>query len=163
MCKEVTAQPPFTWWWYHTAQYCKIARIINLPIFGAYDQYGSLILCTTVQCDRIQATYLLRFILIDWIRVFVFVANKRPNFYRAGCCNSKDYIVLALWWPQNLQKLITNSQNAVILLTANVFFYWFTYMQCWYPIRFHFRTKREDNFQAERIHNKDLCVITVTE
>lgn len=99
VCQEVAAQPPFARRWNDATQHCKIACIINLPILRANDQNRSLILCAAIQADCVQTTDLLRFILIDWIGIFVLISQQCPDFHCASCRDGKDDIILALRRP----------------------------------------------------------------
>lgn len=104
MCQKITAQPAFTRRWNDAAQHGKIASIIDLPIFCANNEHRSLILRTTIQRDGIQATDLLWFILVDGVRVFVFIAQQCPHFDGTGGCYGKHHIILTLWRPKHLKK-----------------------------------------------------------
>lgn len=105
MGEKITAEPAFARWRYDATQHGEIACIVDLPIFGAHNQNGTLILWTTIHGDGIQATNLFWFIFIDWIGIFVFVAQQGPHFHCARCGDSQNYVVFAFWRTQDLQMM----------------------------------------------------------
>ena len=135
--QEISAQPAFTGRWNDWTEDGKITSVIDLPVFCTSNKHSPLVCGATSHRDCIQTSNLLRFIFVNRLGIFVFIANECPHLDSSSCCDCQHYIVLALGWPQ--------------------------YVQRWDPVGIDLGWKTEQNFEAERIHHHHFSVVAVAE
>lgn len=105
-----------------------ITGVVNLPIFTADDEHRPLVVGATLDAHGVQSADLFALAFVNWLRMFVFVAEEGPHFHHSCRGERQHDVVFARGGPQHLRTCISGLEFSIPTLFWTVLL--FTISNC---------------------------------